>query len=522
MDGGTCYMSGEKNRGSHGGLAGIVARNGKRAVSGDAHAKRAFEPITQESIERLKSPSALARSDVAYGACIFGLLNAWISLSVFFLGGFSSTGGIPWKFSLQLVSVGSMVAVLAFCAAFPRMRGALGACFKASTAAAVVLIEAYAALDLVGVSHVAVDVLVVAVSAVGGVALGSTSACWATRFAARIGNTSVQVGAGLVVSGVIVGLVKLVPYPVSAFVWPVIPALLLVSMVLRHRKADDAGEKKDRPAEEAWSASEVSGKLKMALVVVGLGCGLIVGYASSFPETAFPVSVAAILASVFVGAVIAVYAAVTGYNFGYSSASLAVLPLMVIGEAIVGVFGRPGLPVGIFFQIAAFLAFLSVIWTQLPKIYEWGKNIRGFFYINALLYGSFFVGLALRALLFYDKGVAFQFVTVGIIALTVVSLSLAFQGEGVVTVWDLMPLPETRRGKGYRVACEEIKAEYHLTNREFEVMYLAARGRSGAYIQDKLCIAMGTFQTHMRNIYRKIDVHSNQELIDLVEEHLKR
>ena len=47
---------------------------------------------------------------------------------------------------------------------------------------------------------------------------------------------------------------------------------------------------------------------------------------------------------------------------------------------------------------------------------------------------------------------------------------------------------------------------------------LLAKGRGTAYIQDKLCISKSTAKTHISHIYRKLDIHTHQDLIDLVEE----
>ena len=49
------------------------------------------------------------------------------------------------------------------------------------------------------------------------------------------------------------------------------------------------------------------------------------------------------------------------------------------------------------------------------------------------------------------------------------------------------------------------------------MFYLFARGRSSSRIADDLYISSGTASTHLRNIYRKLDVHSRQELLDLIE-----
>ena len=46
---------------------------------------------------------------------------------------------------------------------------------------------------------------------------------------------------------------------------------------------------------------------------------------------------------------------------------------------------------------------------------------------------------------------------------------------------------------------------------------LLAKGRNAAYIQKQLYISEGTARTHMRHIYKKLDIHTQQELMDLVE-----
>ena len=44
-----------------------------------------------------------------------------------------------------------------------------------------------------------------------------------------------------------------------------------------------------------------------------------------------------------------------------------------------------------------------------------------------------------------------------------------------------------------------------------------ARGYTVNRIAENLCLASGTVQSHMKSIYRKLDVHSKQEVIDLVQ-----
>lgn len=76
-----------------------------------------------------------------------------------------------------------------------------------------------------------------------------------------------------------------------------------------------------------------------------------------------------------------------------------------------------------------------------------------------------------------------------------------------------------RRGGGrFRGKCETVANTYLLSTRETEVLFLLAKGHNAAYIQEQLYISEGTAKTHIRHIYRKLDVHNQQELMRVVEE----
>ena len=75
------------------------------------------------------------------------------------------------------------------------------------------------------------------------------------------------------------------------------------------------------------------------------------------------------------------------------------------------------------------------------------------------------------------------------------------------------------RAKGcFHARCEEIADCYLLSRRETEVMFLLAKGHNAAFIQDKLCISKSTAKTHINHIYRKLDIHTQQELLNMVED----
>lgn len=65
--------------------------------------------------------------------------------------------------------------------------------------------------------------------------------------------------------------------------------------------------------------------------------------------------------------------------------------------------------------------------------------------------------------------------------------------------------------------CAAVARERGLTARESEILVLLAKGRTISIIARDLQIAKGTARTHAERIYRKLDVHKQQELIDMVE-----
>lgn len=82
--------------------------------------------------------------------------------------------------------------------------------------------------------------------------------------------------------------------------------------------------------------------------------------------------------------------------------------------------------------------------------------------------------------------------------------------EGVATSYD------AERDALIERRCALARA-HGLSNRETEIFLLLAQGRSRPYIRDSLYLSKNTVATHIRHIYEKLGIHSQQELIDLVE-----
>jgi DNA-binding CsgD family transcriptional regulator len=54
----------------------------------------------------------------------------------------------------------------------------------------------------------------------------------------------------------------------------------------------------------------------------------------------------------------------------------------------------------------------------------------------------------------------------------------------------------------------------NLSNREYEVLQLLAKGYSNAEIADKLCLSLSTIKTHVSNLLFKMDVKSRTQAIE--------
>lgn len=81
------------------------------------------------------------------------------------------------------------------------------------------------------------------------------------------------------------------------------------------------------------------------------------------------------------------------------------------------------------------------------------------------------------------------------------------------------PAEDTPAARGrFRQRCEVIANTYLLSRRESDVMYYLARGYKSSHIQQQLYISEGTAKTHIRHIYRKLNIHSQQDLIHLIDE----
>ena len=88
--------------------------------------------------------------------------------------------------------------------------------------------------------------------------------------------------------------------------------------------------------------------------------------------------------------------------------------------------------------------------------------------------------------------------------------------EGIEPVAPL-EVPHVSDAQRFADACARVAQDGGLTPRETEVLALLARGRNNAFVQEELTLTRNTVKAYIKHIYAKLNVHSQQELIDLVE-----
>ena len=109
-------------------------------------------------------------------------------------------------------------------------------------------------------------------------------------------------------------------------------------------------------------------------------------------------------------------------------------------------------------------------------------------------------------------GLMFEAMCIGQLIARVSTLSFsscALAVAGALTAGEAMP-------SEMLAYCRKLALENGLTPREAEILGLIAMGRSAKYIAEELTISHNTTRTHIKHVYEKLNIHSKQELLDLV------
>lgn len=453
-------------------------------------------------------------SGILAPACFFAWVYVTCFAQVFQGGPFDAARG-QWHVVQQLMTLVGYLAVLALRivrsfdakAVSPARLMSWAIAGTAATAAiAVAFLLPYEGLGLV---------FVAACSLIAGLGAGAVQVQWMHQYATHGATRAIWEWPLVLIAVAVISAVALL---LPGFLGLVMVSLLPLAAGLLVERFGFVGDPVD--GEEERLQGDLPRGLPIGMVAGITAMGFVYGMAQHFAleyeHESLLIPFDCFAASALVGCALLVYARLTRHNFGLSALTLAIIPLAGFAQCLVAVYRTEFLPVTFFFVQLAYLLLDAVLWMQLPCVYQRLGTIKRFLIARFMYEGSLGVGFVFQFALATTGFIYFDIVAPVCVLMLLVALTLSFSGDNAATVWSLMSQQTQFTGK-FRRACHRIESTYGLTKRESEILELVMRGRSGPYIQDKLVISKNTYQTHMRNVYTKLDIHSQQDLLDLLE-----
>lgn len=293
------------------------------------------------------------------------------------------------------------------------------------------------------------------------------------------------------------------------------PAVVLFCLI-RHRTAAASASRGEAPVE----GERESGALPVRLMAINALVVFVIYAISSFvPQGALTFSpVGTLLAVVTMALVLIASGKLVRMRQLYRTS----LVLFVIAIVFLAVGAPPTDVCSAMFADAAYVAFSVFFFTVLC-------NICLRYHVNqTLVFASAYLVECLAATLGGFLSLLVDLVPVSpsllpvvLIALMVVAFTCFSTDEDYRTAWGT-----SRVKKGFVdptsyyyslvELCSSIAMQYALSKRESDVLLLLAQKKTASEIAAELVVSTATVKTHVHNIYRKLDIHSRQELFEFV------
>lgn len=196
------------------------------------------------------------------------------------------------------------------------------------------------------------------------------------------------------------------------------------------------------------------------------------------------------------------------------------LPLMAVGFLLFPL-SSPYQMVGFTLHQIGYQYFYAIIWAMWPVLALQGKMKAAQFPALSLLgvQGGQLLGSYVGALIVGTSTASYYLAEVSAFCVFIVLLValFGFGNPGIDGGWIMLrPFDQAQKPR-FRQSLAKLAAARGLSPRETEVFDMLARGRNKAAIAKSLTISESTVKTHIKNIYRKMGVHSQQALLDMIE-----
>ena len=477
-------------------------------------------PKTSERVSEPERVAEFERSPKAPEALIplaflgLGLYRAWIE--IVFVGSF-----VPFPvsdISLRDVFDWSMVAVSLLCVVLARRIGPFFNKRSVFIGAGIATTTATVLMFLTCVMPQAPAALGMVASVLGGAGIAFIILIWSELYGCLN-----PVRVALYYSGSIVaGAVVLYIYKGFMFPWLfVMSALLPACSLLCARRGFSELPVGERPS-ITWARFKVPWKAMVFMAAYALGYGLMEThmYGGVFGPHSAP-------GTLLMGVLVFVAVLIRGDRFNFGIIYRVALPLIVVALFVVPAFGHVPGDVAGWCMSAAYTGQSILIMLVMSSIcYRLGVSAIWLFGLErAIRQIAMWLGRMLAA---WAEGVD----VLGASGETIVSLlAVAAVFAAALLLFSERDLTSRRGadfiegGVGAAAAlrkqelsdrCAEIARTYKLSSREEEVLLLLAKRKTVGIIQRELFIANGTAKAHVRHIYRKLGIHTRQELFDLL------
>ncbi len=202
------------------------------------------------------------------------------------------------------------------------------------------------------------------------------------------------------------------------------------------------------------------------------------------------------------------------------------MPLMIYGVALLTVGGELGLTFGFLVYHFGYDFLYAALWSLYGYLLRY--STFNYYWLPILAAFSTFLGragclLGINGLLLLPLGSRVLPIVSVSLSFVAILIAIAFYGRNnMKNGWGSFALQDNPFAlDDFEKACSSLATAAGLTPQERNAFLLLAKGNGGQAIADKLVISKGTAKTHIKHVYAKIGVHSQQEVIDLVERNKK-
>lgn len=216
-----------------------------------------------------------------------------------------------------------------------------------------------------------------------------------------------------------------------------------------------------------------------------------------------------------------------GRSFQFATLYRVALPLMACAFLVLPAFGWFNAQVSNFCAMASYAAFSVLIMLLMASMsYRYGMSALWLFGIErgvralATIIGRK-ASVGIEALIASPETASLIIGSITV-AMVIVATILFASEKDLFTRWGVSlrddgDIEEVGAQEDLMRRCATTAADHALSPREAEILAMLASGKTGPQIQDELFISKDTVKTHIKHIYRKLDVHARDELVALVE-----